>query len=155
MLENIEIPAGMQAVEDVTKCDSFTKEYRGGILLLKGDKIQFGSKVATAPFTHKVNGNDVTDKIPYIACSINGKTPKFVPISTFRKRPRNIIPYLESSTLVRDIQNCSTPYELYTLLKDRQITVTGMHKCELIDRNKSNFETREFVFREGELPIFE
>ena len=155
MLENIEVPAGMQEVTDVTTCDSFNKEYRGGILFLKGDKIQLGSKVATSPFTHKVNGKDVTDQIPYIACSINGKKPKFVPLSTFRKRPRNIIPYLESSTLVRDIQNCSTPYELYMLLKDRQITVSGMHKCELIDRNKSNFETREFVFREGELPIFE
>ena len=155
MLENIEIPAGMQAVEDITKCDSFNKEYRGGILLLKGDKIEFGSKVATAPFTHKVNGKDITDQIPYIACSINDKAAKFVPLSTFRKRPRNIIPYLETSALVRDIQNCSCPRELYELLKDRQITVTGMHKCELIDRNKSNFETREFVFRDGELPIFE
>ena len=145
----------MQEVTDVTTCDSFNKEYRGGILFLKGDKIQLGSKVATSPFTHKVNGKDVTDQIPYIACSINGKQPKFVPLSTFRKRPRNIIPYLETSTLVRDIQNCSTPCELYTLLKDRQVTVSGMHKCELIDRNKSNCLTRKCVCREGELPIFE
>ena len=92
MLENIEIPAGMQEVTDVTTCDSFNKEYRGGILFLKGDKIQCGSRVATSPFTHKVNGKDVTDQIPYIACSINGKEPKFVARAAGRKRRREISP---------------------------------------------------------------
>lgn len=157
MLE-ITIPAGYNLVADPeVKLSNYG--LRGNYLFFTGDTIELSDKICSRIVTDKA-GNSVKDKdgnaiLSYaIMASVNGGTPRPIPIGTFRRFPRDPESFLSKSNLMRSLFTGSDA-DRYALLKGKKLRVTSVEAGEAIDWDKSDADTKNFVFKQAKFPVFD
>ena len=157
MFENYNIPAGFTQVSDLSALANSAN--RSAIFFHKDDEIACSDIVVSKVRTDKQNQPIKDDKgspllVFSLICSINNGKPRPVPFASFRRFPRDADEFLSKSDLARNLYTGSDE-DRYNLLKGKTLKIKDLIEGEAIDWDKSNADTREFVYKKAKFPLFE
>lgn len=159
MFENISIPAGFVAVDDLTKLN--TSGSRQSRLFFRDDKIIVSDKVFSSVRTDK-DGGIIKDKngqpilVFHIGCVINGTTETTVPFASFRRFPREVESFLAESALMRQLYS-GTDLDRFNLIKGHTLKVTKVISGEAIDwvASAGRADGDPYIFKKSKFAVFD
>lgn len=158
MYENYPLPAGFTAVSDINALA--TSGARNSVFFAEGQTIQIGDGAPCSAVRTSRDGKPVTDKagkpilVYYLACSVDGAEPRPIPFGAFRRFPKDAEAFLAQSELMRRLYS-GTDLDRYNLLKGKRLKVAKLVPGLALDFDKSDLDTRTFVYKDAKFPIFE
>lgn len=152
MLDEKNLPAGFRLVkeEDLAKVFSLTGA-RSSVRLFEGDKITVGS--IPAIFAYEPKDGGATRQVPYICdCTVNGKDIR-LPLSVFRRFPKDPDEFFAESPFMRELYNAPSDYERFNAVKGKKLVVAKVITGQGIDW-RATTDPKNPVWAEQSFPIF-